>query len=189
MSEKGYEAYVEETQAPADENDLLSRISTAALSLKEAEKNLADQELAVKKAKSKVRDLQENILPALFREAGWDLGAKIQTKSGLPLSFEKVIHTSIAGNKKPSAIQWLDDHGHGGMVSRKVEVVFNKTEQKKVDALLRLIGRSWKNIRTVLDVNGTSVKALIKKLMENGEEIPLETFGVHEAEVVKISSK
>jgi len=184
-----YGQYIDEVEKAQDDKDLLSRISAAAKELKNKEKEIADAELALKKLKGQKRDLEENQLPELFLEAGWAIGAKIQTKDGLPLTFKKVTRTSIAGAKKPAAIKWLDDNGHGGIVSRNVVVSFNKTEQEKVDKLLRLIGRSWKNHKTVLDVNGATVKALITKLLQKGEvDVPLETFGVHQADVVAISS-
>ncbi|MCP4994779.1 MAG: hypothetical protein GY934_13510 [Gammaproteobacteria bacterium] len=187
---KGYGDFVDEIEQAQDKEDLLSRISTHAADLKQTEKDIANAEMKLKKLKGKKKDLEETKLPELFHEAGWGLGAKIQTTGGLPLVFKKVTRTSIAGERKPTAIRWLDDNGHGGIVSRRVEISFNRTEQEKVDALLRLIGRSWKNHKTVLDVNAATVKALVTKLLAAGEvDVPLETFGVHQADTVTISSK
>jgi len=192
MSEvKGYEDYVEDIQEDkVQKDDILSRITAMAKEMQDKETEIANAELAVKRLKAQFRDISETKLPELFEMAGFGLGAKLTATNGLPLSYEQVTRTSIAGAKKAAAIEWLDEQGHGGIVSRNVVIGFNKTQQEKVDKLLKLIGKGWPNNKTVLDVNGATVKALIVKLLKDGDvDVPLETFGVHQANVVKISSK
>ncbi|MHC4215857.1 MAG: gp33 family protein [Planctomycetota bacterium] len=176
-------------ESEVDDTDVLGKISNLANELKKKNQEIAEAEITLKRLKNQQREIQEERLPALFESVGWAVGAKIQTGDGTPLVFEEVIHTSIAGAKKPAAIQWLDDNNHGGIVSRNVVIGFNKCDEKKVAKLLRLIGKGWPNHKTELDVNGASVKALVKRLMKEGVDVPLETFGVHQANVVKISSK
>lgn len=190
MSEEKIEAVdFSEFEVEVDNTDVLAKISNLANDLKKKNKEIAEAEQALKKLKGQQKEIQEERLPALFEQVGWSVGAKIQTGDGTPLSFEEVIHTSIAGAKKPAAIRWLDDNNHGGIVSRNVVIGFNKCDEEKVQKLLKLIGRGWPNHKTELDVNGASVKALIKRLLKEGVDVPQETFGVHQANIVKISSK
>jgi len=188
---KGYEDYVEEIQDDkVEKDDLLGQITTLAKEMQAKEKEIAEAELQVKRLKGQLRDISETKLPELFEQAGFGIGAKLTASNGLPLVYKEVTRTSIAGAKKPAAIQWLDDNGHGGIVSRNVVVGFNKTDEEKVKKLLKLIGKGWPNYKVELDVNGATVKALITKLLKSGEvDVPLETFGVHQANVVQISSK
>lgn len=176
------------------QEDVLGRITIHAERMKDLDKEIAEAELATKKLASERRRISEDILPDLFDSVGM---TELKTRTGLPLKKKKLLHTSIAGAKKPTAIKWLDDNGHGGIVKRQVVINFNRDNAlpgengtaSKVQKLLNLIGRGWKDHKTELDVNGASVKALIKKLLEGGEEVPKETFGVHQADVVEITSK
>ena len=179
------------------ESDVLAKITKHAERMKALDKEIAKSELATKKLVNERKRIAEDLLPDLFNAVGFGQGTTITTRTGLPLKLTKVLHTSIAGAKKPAAITWLDKNGHGGIVKRQVVINFNRDDstikdkngRTKVDRLLRLIGSGWKDHRTDLDVNGASVKALIKRLLEKGEDVPKETFNIHQADVVKITSK
>ncbi|MCK5018923.1 MAG: hypothetical protein KAS32_17810 [Candidatus Peribacteraceae bacterium] len=186
MAEKDLDYSQFETKEAVNENDILGQITILVDDLVEKDKQIAQAELALKKLKRQRDDIAENELPELMVSVGM---TKLETRSGYPIKLEEQLFTNISKDRKPPAIAWLDKHGHGGMVSRNVVIGFAKTEQAKVDALLRLIGKPWPNHKTVLDVNANSVKALVKRLLDNGEEIDKEIFGVFTKNIVKISSK
>lgn len=179
-----YSAFEED--AAKDQEDVLGRISVLADKMHELDKERAQAELKVKQLKEQHRQIAEEQLPELFERVGM---AELKTRSGLPLKLKERVHTNISKDRKPRAIAWLDDHGHGGMVKRKVVVEFDKTQQEKVDKLLKLIGRGWPNNRTELDVHAATVKAFVKQRLKDGQEVPLDIFGVHCVNVVEISSK
>ena len=166
--------------------DVLGRISKLADEMHDYSKQIAQNDLEGKKLKEQHRQIAEEQLPELFEEVGM---SELKTKSGLPLKLKNVVHTSISKGRKPKAISWLDENGQGGMVKRCVTIDFDKTQEDKVKALLRLIGRGWPNHRVELDVHASTVKAFVKKRLEDGEVLPLDIFGVHCVDVVEISSK
>ena len=167
-------------------DDVLGRISKLADEMHDISKQIAEADLRTKNLKECHRQIAEEQLPELFAEVGM---SELKTKSGLPLKLKNVVHTSISKGRKPTAIAWLDEHGQGGMVKRCVTIDFDKTQEDKVKALLRLIGRGWPNNRVELDVHASTVKAFVKRRLEDGEELPLDIFGVHCVDVVEISSK
>ncbi len=83
----------------------------------------------------------------------------------------------------------MDENGQGGMVKRCVIIDFDKTQEEKVKALLRLIGKGWPNNRTELDVHASTVKAFVVRQLADGKTIPADIFGIHCVDVVEITSK
>lgn len=171
--------------AATNQDDVLGKISKLADNMHALDKEIAEKNLELKKTIDARRQIAEEQLPELFAEVGI---SEIKTKSGLPLKLTNKVHTNIAKDRKPKAIAWLDENGQGGMVKRKVVIDFDKTQEKKVKALLRLIGKGWPNHRTELDVHSSTVKAFVKKRLESGENIPKDIFGIHCVDVVEIKS-
>lgn len=170
----------------ADQTDILGRISVLADEMLQVDKDTAAAELSVKKLKEVHRQIAEEQLPELFEQVGM---SELTTLKGLPLKLKNKVFTNISKGRKPKAIAWLDANGQGGMVKRCVIIDFDKTQEDKVAALLRLIGKGWPNNRTELDVHASTVKAFVTKQLKDGETIPLDIFGVHCVDTVEISSK
>lgn len=170
----------------ADQSDILGRISALADEMHETDKAIAEAELKVKKLKETHRHIAEEQLPELFEQVGMK---ELKTLKGLPLKLKSKVFTNISKGRKPTAIAWLDANGQGGMIKRCVIIDFDKTQEEKVAALLRLIGKGWPNNRTELDVHASTVKSFVTRQLADGKEIPLDVFGVHCVDVVEITSK
>ena len=175
-----------EDDQTADQTDILGRISQLADEMHQTDKDIAAAELKVKKLRETHRQIAEEQLPELFEQVGM---SELTTLKGLPLKLKNKIHTNISKGRKPTAIAWLDANGQGGMIKRCVIIDFDKTQEVKVAALLRLIGKGWPQHRTELDVHASTVKAFVTRELADGREIPLDVFGVHCVDVVEISSK
>jgi len=165
------------TEAGPDTGDALGKISDLVYKMVDLDTDIAKAELALKKLVGDRADLAENQIPELMESVHQE---ELTVRGGLKVKLKKVTYTSVSKDRKPLAIKWLDDNNHGGIVKRTVVVSFNKCDEEKVAKLIRLIGKGWPDHKTVLDVNGSTVKALITKLMEDGEDVPKETFGVHQ---------
>ena len=172
--------------AATNQKDILGRISVLADEMHALDKEIAESVLTTKKLTEQHRQIAEEQLPEMFEEVGMQ---ELKTRSGLPLKLRKKVFASLSKGRKPKAIAWLDENGHGGMVKRNVVIEFDKTRMDKVDALFRLIGKGWPNHRTELDVHSATVKAFVTAQLKDGKAIPMETFGVHCVDVVEISSK
>jgi hypothetical protein len=181
-----YDYSVFEDQSATNQEDVLGKISTLADEMHDLDKQIAASELKTKQLKEEHRQIAEEQLPELFEQVGM---SELKTRKGLPLQLKNKVFTNISKGRKPKAIAWLDDNGQGGMVKRNVIIEFDKTKEEKVKALLRLIGKGWPNHRVELDVHASTVKAFVKRQLEEGEDIPLDIFGVHCVDVVEISSK
>ena len=168
-----------------NEFDVLGRISLLADKMHDLDKEVAKAELKVKNLKAQHDQIAIEQLPELFEQVGME---ELKTRSGLPLKLKSKVHTNISKGRKANAIAWLDANGQGGMVKRSVIIDFDKTQADKVEALLRLIGRSWKNHRTELDVHSATVKAFVVRQLKDGKKIPFDVFGIHCVDAVEITS-
>ncbi len=175
---------LEDDQA-ADQTDVLGRISVLADKMHDIDKQIAESELKTKKLKAEHEQIAVEQLPELFEQVGM---SELKTRSGLPLKLKNKVHTNISKGRKPTAIAWLDANGQGGMVKRCVIIDFDKTQEEKVAALIRLIGKGWPNNRTELDVHASTVKAFVTRQLADGKEIPADIFGIHCVDVVEITS-
>lgn len=186
MRDKTFDYSNFNTSVEIDDSDVLGKITKLAEEMTNKDKEIAKLELEIKKAKEQRREIAEQKLPELMEQVGL---TEVRTRTGLPVKLSEKLFTSIAGAKKPAAIAWLDENGHGGIVKRNVVIAFNKCDQDKVAALLRLIGKNWPNHKTELDVHSSSVKSLVARLLEEGVDVPQDTFGIHRVNVAEIKSK
>ncbi len=168
-----------------EDSDVLLRISRLADEMHALDKQIAEAVLKTKKLIEAHRQIGEEQLPELFEQVGME---ELRTRSGLPLKLKNKVHTNISRGRKPKAIAWLDENGQGGMVKRSVIIDFDKTQQDKVDNLLKLIGKGWPNNRTELDVHASTVKAFVVRQLDAGKKIPADIFGIHCVDVVEITS-
>jgi hypothetical protein len=180
--------YSDHQDPAANQDDVLGRISVLADKMHELDREVAEAALRTKQLQAQRDQIAEEQLPELFAQVGL---AELVTngRHRLPLKLKNKLFTNISKGRKPKAIAWLDANGQGGMVKRAVIIEFDKTQQEKVDKLLKLIGRGWPNNRTELDVHASTVKAFVKKELEEGREIPKDVFGIHCVDVVEITSK
>jgi len=178
-----YSSFQDGPKAP---DDILSKISTLADEMLALDRKIAEHDLEHKKLIEQRRQIAEEQLPELFEAVGM---SELKTSKGIPLKLKNKVYTNIAKERKPKAIAWLDENGQGGMIRRNVVIEFDKTQQEKVDKLLKLIGRGWPNHRVQLDVNAATVKAFVKRCLEEGINVPKDIFGIHCVDVVEITSK
>lgn len=177
-----------ETKSTVNEDSVLGQISVLVDRLVDCDKDIAKAELDLKKLKATRDGIAEKDLPELMISVGQTV---LMTTSGFPIKLEKALYTNISKDRKPRAIQWLDDNGHGGMVKRNVVIAFNKCDEEKVAAFKRMIDKNWPDNKTILDVNAATAKSMVKKQLAAGlfDETAKEIFGVFEKDIVKISSK
>jgi hypothetical protein len=98
---------------------------------------------------------------------------------GRGVTIKEDISASLAGDKKDGAIAWLKEHGYSDLVSVDVEVGFGAGDEEKARALAQeLIGKGIIP-KLAQSVNTGTLKSLIRELLEQGAEVPLETLGAY----------
>lgn len=138
----------------------------------------------LKTAQQRLRQLQEVDVPTKMDELGFPF---LGLPDGRKVEVAEVMHASIPKKNKPQCAQWLEEHGHGALVSETVTTSFGKGQQEEVEKVIALLAENGYKVKAEENMNTTTVKALFKELMEGGEaDLPFEMFGIHLRRVAKV---
>jgi hypothetical protein len=152
----------------------ISRLAELQLQL---EREVQAQEDALKVTKEKLRGVQEKDLPEAMASAGMK---EFKLLNGAKVSIKEDISASLSGEKKTAAIAWLTEHGYQDIVSCDVTVGFRKGEEERARTVARDLVDKGFVPKLDQNVNTATLKSLIRELMEQGIEVPLETLGAYQ---------
>lgn len=119
----------------------------------------------------------EGDIPALLQELGVET---LTLADGTKVTVRKELKppSMAAGSKhRDAVVAWLDEVGHGDAVKDTVTVLLAKDDPRAVTLLAALdeVGVPYDRFRTV---NPQTLGALLRELLEAGDEVPLDDLGV-----------
>lgn len=171
-----------ETVVPSGED--LATLARLAQEMFEAEAAVEDAESRLANAKERLRAVAERSIPELMAKVGMK---EFRTTSGLRLRVEEVVSATIAPERRDEAVRWLDEHGEGGLVKRKVLVEFGREGEAEAETLVaELAGKGLAAARDY-SIHPMTLKAFVRERLRNGEEIP-EAITVAQIQRAKIST-
>lgn len=175
-----YEA--DATDAVSDGN-ILSRITLAVRELRTARDDVAQAEEALKAAQQRVRAMEEFTIPELMREAGQE---KLRTSDGLEVELVETLRASIPAANLPGALQWLIEHNQSAIIKRDIRLQFGKNEEDRADAVLAIILEAGYTPTDKQIVHPQTLAAVIRELVAEGVDVPMELLGAHVQAGVKV---
>lgn len=164
------------------EGDGLAELRRLADELEQAQERVAEAEAALKAAQQTAKHLAEEVLPGKMAEVGLEM---FKTPSGFTLEIKEQVFAHIAKARAAAAYRWLEENGHGGMIKRHVLVAFNKDQEEAASKLHANLQLEFSGVTQKLQVNAGTLKAWAKRMLEAGEEVPLDLFGIHTKTVAK----
>lgn len=178
-----YGAFVEEPKGDGDLNILAN--------LAEQQKHHQDEverlQRELKAAQGKLADVAERKIPELMEKVGME---KFSTRNGLNISIRETIRASMgAGDAKEKNLDWLEQHGHGVIIKLGVEVPFGRgvEQQKEARELAERLQAEGVDASFMRKVEPATLSSLIRELLEGGQDVPEEQFGVFRQRIAKIS--
>ena len=175
-------AYLEFVQPQASGSGELSQLSLLAEQQAAAAAKVADLEAQLNAAREELKDIAERQVPELMDQIGV---AEFRTASGLKIKIDETIRASIPKAKAPLAFAWLKANGHGGLIKRVVAVQFGKGEDEKAEELHKQLESAYP-VEDSAAVHPSTLAAFVREKLRDGEELPLDLFGVHRQRVAKI---
>lgn len=164
----------------------LSQLSKLAEQQAETEAEVTRLEAELNKARERYRDLAERQVPELMDKIGLE---KFKTTSGLVIDVAETIRASIPKALQQRAFAWLRENNHAAMIKRIVSVEFGKGEDERANELLqRLAEVDHLEPDDKSSVHPSTLAAFVRAKLSEGEEVPLDLFGVHRQRVAKIKS-
>ena len=180
MENESYLKYIQ----PTASGDLI-QLQDLAEQQSRAEAKVARIEAELASAREELKDIAERQLPELMDQVGLET---FKTRSGLVIHVQETIRASIPRANAARAFAWLKANGHEAMIKRTVSVEFGKGEDERAEALRAALAREYE-VEDKASVHPSTLAAFVREKLRDGEEVPLELFGVHRQRVSKIDSK
>lgn len=137
----------------------------------------------LKDLKKKLAEISRGQLPAALQKFNL---TEFKLTDDSVVTIKEEIHAGISDENRDAAMRWLEETGHDDIIKNAVSLSFGKGQDGEVRQLLDTLnakGYSYENKR---GVHPMTLKAFVKRQLEDGENIPLETFSVFVEKVAKI---
>lgn len=138
----------------------------------------------LKEAKDNLKRIDEVEIPTLLD----GIQGKINLPDGRIIEVSEKIRGNIGGDKKLPALNWLNKNGHGNLIKRKFVIEFNRDEEEKAKEFEKELREAAEefNFKTELGVHWQTLDAFIRERLAEGDDIPLDTFGVYRQKITKV---
>jgi hypothetical protein len=171
-------------QKPPHEPATLERIVKLADESKELQRQIEDATVALAKLQADYDRIINGLLPGVMEELGLE---EFKMQDGRKVEIKSDIKCSITEERKPAAWAWLEETQNDGIIKTAVSAAFGRGEMdeaKKAQAALEAIGVLASIDRSV---HPSTLKSFVKEQLEKGTNIPLDTFGVFDRKIAKIT--
>ena len=177
-----------------DEADLepqpgdLEALSSLAQVQRDLELQIEEKEEELKKLKEEHRSIAWTAIPEKMDELELET---FTTKSGLVITISEELRTSMPKAKAAEGCNWLEENDLGDIIKRAFIIRFNRGDE----AWAAKFERDCKQRKKPLDIDRTTevpsatLKKVIKELLEDGVDVPMELFGAHRQRIAKIKMK
>ena len=158
------------------ENDpALGRVAPLAAQQLRLESKVAEAEQSLKDRKKALAEIAERELPDLMVELGL---TDFTTADGLRVTVKDVLSAWTTGKYRDAIFAWLHATDNDSLISHEVVAKFGRGEAdaaEQAESEARLLGG---DVVLTDKVNPQTFKALVRQLLADGEEVPIDEIGV-----------
>jgi len=158
----------------APTEDTLERLSGMAHLQMELEDQLAELSLIVKEKTAKLTELSESLIPSVLDETGL---SEIRLADGTKVIVKETLRVTTAGKYRDVIQAWLVEKGHDDIIKDTVTAQFSKGEGERAAALVAAAAEFTQVVDRKRTVAPGTFGALLRELLEDGVEVPLDEFG------------
>jgi hypothetical protein len=165
----------------------LEAVKFYAKELVRLENEIEDGEALIAKLKKEREEIRRLTLPQLMIE----LGVDAIVANNHECRLEPLVTASLPKDveQRASAISWLVDHGHGGIVKRELKVDLPKGDDITENTVRDAVQDAAPNllVDVAYNVHHSSYQALARQLVRDGESFPADLLNVFIGQIVKVS--
>jgi hypothetical protein len=169
---------------PAQATNILALLTDTARLQQFAKQDVEACEAELKKAKERLRALEEGRLVELMDAAKQEL---VKTSDGWKLERQSVVRASVPEPMIPAASAFLEANGHGAIVKHVLALSFGKGEQQRAERAFQLLREAGFAPSDKIVIHHTSLEAAIRVMLKEGIDVPLPTLGGYIQERVKVT--
>ncbi len=153
----------------------------------------------VKNGKKLVRQIEEELIPSVMQEVGM---SEYKLGDGTKVKISSVVAGRIPsqgvidkakGEERERLIEmreegmfWLENHGGDAIIKRNFAFNLGKDSSEIVESLIEVAKEKELEFDNSETVHAGSLNAFLKESLENGVDIPEETFGLFVGDKAKI---
>lgn len=177
----------------------IQELAQYALQIEELQAEIAEIEAALKDKKEALRQLTNDIVPNALNEADvsevkLSNGDKLTTKDMINATFisdakiakAKGVEQMELSQKQADQIEWLEKTGNADLIKNEIKVAFKAGENTIAKELRQKLIDEGHKTTMGKDVHSQTLKAFMKRRLEEGEEIPFDQFNVSVFKMAKI---
>lgn len=131
----------------------------------------------------KLNALTSAKIPSLMDKLGEE---SIPIGPNASLTIVRLLHCGITKDNEEEAYGWLEDHGHASVISDIITLKFDKGLKDEADKAAEELKRSNLEFERTQKVHPSTLKALIRREIQGGSDIPFETFNIYTPDVAEI---
>lgn len=169
----------EKSDFEVSEVDPISKACQEQLKL---EKEIEDLESLMKVKKDLLKQNGEQIV-SLMEERGVK---SIKMSDGQSVDIKPFYTGSISRDNQEEAFKWLRDNGYDDIIKNQVVLKFGRAEDEKADQIYSDLASKGLDADRSIKVEPMTLKGFIREMIENGKDIPMETFGVYVGHKINI---
>lgn len=178
-----YSKFKDDT-APAVGGNLMAALISLADQQEAAQEEVDRLTALLDEARKNLQRITEHEIPTLMD----GLEGKFNLPDGRSITVTEKIRSSATGDKKIAAIHWLDNNGHGAIVKRQFIIEFGRDQEEWAKEFEQMLSKSKTplNVKKERSIHHATLEAFIRQALEDGEDIPLDTFGVFRQRFAKV---
>jgi hypothetical protein len=178
------EDYADEEGELKGEGDL-KVIAELANQMQNLEGDIEKAEAVVRALKEQHREIEQERLPDAMQAVGM---SDFTLSDGSKVTVTSMLQTSFKADLKPKAIEWLDEHGHGGIIKHLVSVGFGRGENDRAHEAIEMLSTAGFPVEDKEDVNFQTLQKWGRELAREGDRPPEELFNVFDLVKAKIKA-
>ena len=163
-----------------------SDIAESCNKLLDIQKKISTAEEEMKKLKEVETTLSEQTIPNLMQQAGISM---LKLADGSSVEVKPFYSARIPASKSEEAFNWLSNNGHGDIIKNTVTVSFGRKENDSALKLADELAGQGLDPTQKKWVEPMTLKAFVREQVENGNDLPLETFNVYIGQKTRIIKK
>ena len=181
LSEMMAEDAAQTVRAPSDAD--LHTLSDLANEQLRLETEVEEQSAKLKALSDQLTKIREVDLPAALEQFGV-LGIELLDKSKIVIKED--VYAGITEDHREQAYEWLESTGNDGIIKNEIKVPFGKGQDAEAQKLVELLTERGTSFTTVRNVHPHTVRAFVRRQMEEGLPIPTDIFSIHVKKVASI---
>ena len=163
--------------------DDLNNISELGRKLKAMQTIIDIEETKLKELKEEYRKLSEDTLPNRLREIGI---SEFKLSDGTQMSIQQYYSARITPENRDLCFNWLEHNGLGDVIKNTVSANFSRGEDQAAEQLMTKLTGEGHSLSQRKWVEPMTLKAVVKEQVEQGKDLPLETFNVYIGQKIKV---